>query len=150
MRSCGRAISRYSAVRIEMLEAQDAWCPPTFSPSRLGRMWLALWIIHEDSQSNFRSSCFNTRTRPSPAALRGSTKVSGAFMNTPWGALPASSNTRSVFHPDGRTKRFAMRPRRTWCVAVDATLSRGLPLCPDPIPRRIQVNEDEHFVARMA
>ena len=26
-------------------EAQEAWWPPTFSPSRLGRRWLALWIV---------------------------------------------------------------------------------------------------------
>ena len=39
-----------------MQDAQDAWWPPTFSPSRLGRMWLALWIIQADSQSSLRSS----------------------------------------------------------------------------------------------
>ena len=58
MRSCGRAISKYSAAMMEITEAQDAWWPPTFSPSRLGRMWLALWIIHADSHSSLRSSCF--------------------------------------------------------------------------------------------
>ena len=64
MRSCGRAISKYSAVMIEITEAQDAWCPPTFSPSRLGRMWLALWIIHDDSHSSLRSSCFRNAAAP--------------------------------------------------------------------------------------
>src|SRR5882672_3241132 len=63
MRSCGRAISKYSAVMIEITEAHDAWWPPTFSPSRLGRMWLALWIIHDDSQSSLRSSCFRMCVR---------------------------------------------------------------------------------------
>src|SRR5580704_7473767 len=46
-------------------------------------MWLALWIIHDDSQSNFRSSCFSTPIRFSPAALRGAATVSGAFMGIP-------------------------------------------------------------------
>src|ERR1700722_20401359 len=63
MRSCGRAISKYSAVMMEITEAQEAWWPLTFSPSRLGRMWLALWIIHDDSQSSLRSSCFRMCVR---------------------------------------------------------------------------------------
>ncbi len=55
-RSCGRRISKYSAAMIEMHEAQLAWWPPTFSPSRFGRMWLALWIIQDESHSSLRSS----------------------------------------------------------------------------------------------
>src|SRR5579871_5805516 len=42
---------------MDMTEEHDAWWPPTFSPSRLGRIWLALWIIHDDSHSSLRSSC---------------------------------------------------------------------------------------------
>ena len=38
-----------------VIEAQLAWCPPTFSPSALSRMWLAWWIVHADSQRS-RSS----------------------------------------------------------------------------------------------
>ena len=37
-------------------EADDAWWPPTFSPSTFSRRWLALWIIHVDSHSTFFSS----------------------------------------------------------------------------------------------
>ena len=37
-------------------DAHDAWWPPTFSPSRLGRRWLALWIIQDESHSTLRSS----------------------------------------------------------------------------------------------
>ena len=37
-------------------EAEEAWCPPTFIPSRFSRRWLALWIIHDDSHSAFFSS----------------------------------------------------------------------------------------------
>ena len=37
-------------------EAEEAWCPPTFMPSSFGRMWLALWIVHEASQRIFFSS----------------------------------------------------------------------------------------------
>ena len=29
-------------------EADDAWWPPTFSPSSLSRRWLALWIVQID------------------------------------------------------------------------------------------------------
>ena len=38
-------------------DADDAWCPPTFSPSSFGRRWLALWIIHVASHSTLRSNC---------------------------------------------------------------------------------------------
>jgi hypothetical protein len=37
-------------------DADEAWWPPTFKPSSLGRRWLALWIIHDASQSTLRSS----------------------------------------------------------------------------------------------
>jgi hypothetical protein len=40
---------------IAVIEAQLAWCPPTFSPSSLSRMWLAWWMVHADSQRS-RSS----------------------------------------------------------------------------------------------
>ena len=40
---------------IAVIDAQLAWCPPTFSPSSLSRMWLAWWIVHADSQRS-RSS----------------------------------------------------------------------------------------------
>ncbi len=51
---------------IEITEAQEAWCPPTFSPSRLGRIWLALWIIHDGSQSSLRSICASVSSFPKP------------------------------------------------------------------------------------
>ena len=37
-------------------DAEDAWWPPTFSPSSLARRWLALWIIQVASHSTFFSS----------------------------------------------------------------------------------------------
>jgi hypothetical protein len=37
-------------------EAEDAWWPPTFSPSVFARKWLALWIMYVDSQSALRFS----------------------------------------------------------------------------------------------
>src|SRR3954463_6099150 len=37
-------------------EADDAWWPPTFSPSTLSRRWLALWMDQLASHSNLRSS----------------------------------------------------------------------------------------------
>src|SRR5262245_60046692 len=57
---------------IETKDALEAWWPPTFRPSRLGRIWLALWIIHDDSQSTLRSSAFSTASR----AARPSRSVS--------------------------------------------------------------------------
>src|SRR6185437_16750572 len=37
-------------------EAEEAWCPPTFNPSTLGLIWLAWWIVQEDSHSTLRAS----------------------------------------------------------------------------------------------
>src|ERR1700755_2826489 len=37
-------------------EAEEAWWPPTFSPSVLGRTWLAWWMVHDDSHSTLRAS----------------------------------------------------------------------------------------------
>ena len=51
------------AREIETEEAHEAWCPPTFSPSRLGRMWFAWWIIQAESQSSLRSSACRISTR---------------------------------------------------------------------------------------
>jgi hypothetical protein len=36
-------------------DAQEARWPPTFSPSRLSRRWLALWIVQAESQRTLRS-----------------------------------------------------------------------------------------------
>ena len=44
-------------------EAHDAWWPPTLSPSRLGRRWLAWWIVQALSQSTLRSSSRSMRRR---------------------------------------------------------------------------------------
>ena len=48
-------------------DALDAWCPPTFSPSSLSRMWLAWWIVHADSQRSRSSRIF----RASMSVVRG-------------------------------------------------------------------------------
>jgi hypothetical protein len=40
---------------IAVIEAQLAWCPPTFSPSAFLRIWFAWWMVHADSQRS-RSS----------------------------------------------------------------------------------------------
>jgi hypothetical protein len=41
---------------IAVIDAQLAWCPPTFSPSTLGRRWLALWMVQAESQRSRSSS----------------------------------------------------------------------------------------------
>ena len=43
--------SRYRAAESE---ADEAWWPPTFSPSVLSRMWLAWWMVQEESHNTFR------------------------------------------------------------------------------------------------
>ena len=40
---------------IETIDAEDAWCPPTFIPPGLGRTRFAWWMIAVDSQSTWRS-----------------------------------------------------------------------------------------------
>src|SRR4051794_19949126 len=37
-------------------EAEEAWWPPTLTPSRLSRPWLALWMVQLASHSTLRSS----------------------------------------------------------------------------------------------
>ena len=54
---------------IAATEAQDAWCPPTFSPSRLGRMWLAWWIAQADSHSSLRWICSSWSRRDPASSL---------------------------------------------------------------------------------
>src|SRR5581483_11895960 len=44
-------------------DAQEAWWPPTFRPSRLGRRWLAWWIVQDESHSTLRSSSRSRRRR---------------------------------------------------------------------------------------
>src|ERR1700678_2187246 len=53
-------------------EAEDAWCPPTFRPSRLSRRWLALWIVQADSQCTLSSSsAMTSRASLAPRAAAG-------------------------------------------------------------------------------
>ena len=44
---------------IAVIDAQLAWCPPTFSPSALSRMWLAWWMVQADSQRSRSSRIFS-------------------------------------------------------------------------------------------
>src|SRR6516162_4837659 len=37
-------------------EDEEAWCPPTFTPSTFSRMWLAWWMVQLASHSTFFSS----------------------------------------------------------------------------------------------
>jgi DNA-binding Lrp family transcriptional regulator len=54
-RSSAVSAWNHSAVMIEVIEALDAWCPPTFSPERFGRTRLAWSTIAVDSHSTRRS-----------------------------------------------------------------------------------------------
>ena len=81
-------------------EAHDAWCPPTFSPSRLGRRWLALWIIQVESQSTFRSSARRqARRRGAGASARRSWRSSApALAETFSGSSIATHPARTSGH----------------------------------------------------
>ena len=69
-----------------MQEAQEAWWPPTLRPSRLGRMWLALWIIQAESQSSLRSTwCNRAMWRGSWLAGGDGASLSGiSFIGCSW------------------------------------------------------------------
>ena len=47
---------------IVVIDADEAWWPPTFSPSMLSRRWFALCIIHIDSHKTFCSKECKTRS----------------------------------------------------------------------------------------
>ena len=49
IRSSESRKSKYRAVKIETIDALEAWCPPTFMPSRLGLSLLAKSIIRVES-----------------------------------------------------------------------------------------------------
>ncbi len=55
-RSSGLRMPKYSADRIAVIEAEEAWWPPTFTPSGLGRRWLAWWIIQLDNHKALPAS----------------------------------------------------------------------------------------------
>ena len=62
-RSSGRNTLKYSADMMVASEADEAWCPPTLSPSVFERMWLAWWMVHDDSHSALRASAVNVSRR---------------------------------------------------------------------------------------
>src|SRR6185312_13448574 len=43
---------------IAVIDAQLAWCPPTFSPSLFSRMWLAWWMVQAESHRSRSSRVF--------------------------------------------------------------------------------------------
>src|SRR3954468_14933010 len=86
-----------------VIEAQDAWWPPTFRPSRLSRRWLALWMVQVDSQRR-RASMADSRSiaRLLPVRAGGCSGVAAA------GTLMAYGYHRGR----GRICRFRARFRR--------------------------------------
>src|SRR3954465_374615 len=62
-RSSGFNTWKYSADMMVASEADEAWCPPTFKPSVLGRMWLAWWMVHDDSHSALLDSAVSVSRR---------------------------------------------------------------------------------------
>src|SRR5262245_41948655 len=79
-------------------EAEEAWCPPTFSPSRFGRTWLAWWIIHVDSQRTFWRSAWRQAS------------VSGVMVLLEYALTSSRGADRRGAGPD--TERRAVRDAR--------------------------------------
>ena len=67
-RSSARSCRNHSEVMIDTIEAQDAWWPPTFSPSGLGRTRLAWSTIAVDSHSTRSSTARSAASVPLPVA----------------------------------------------------------------------------------
>src|SRR5262249_38219317 len=66
-------------------EAEEAWCPSTFSPSRFGRMWLAWWIIPVESPRAFGRSAWRQASVSGLSALLESWPASWAAPPEPLG-----------------------------------------------------------------
>ena len=64
-------------------EAQEAWWPPTLSPSRLSRRWLALWMIQAESQRIFFSSAVRQARRSGATAPLSRLPTVSAFVISP-------------------------------------------------------------------
>ena len=81
---------------IAVSEEQDAWCPPTLSPSREGLRWLALWIVQDASHSTLRSSAARIARR-SAGGLSGSDAISAGRLDIARSRL--RRNGISIGHP---------------------------------------------------
>jgi hypothetical protein len=51
-RSSGLSAEKYSAVMIDTIEADEAWCPPTLIPSTLGRMIVGIVASSSATESH--------------------------------------------------------------------------------------------------
>ncbi|WP_216858424.1 hypothetical protein [Actinomadura verrucosospora] len=74
---------------IDTIDADDAWCPPTFSPDGLGRTRLAWWIIALASQRT-RSSTSPSTAYPPSAGIR---PASGLLISRPRPGRPPAKDS---------------------------------------------------------
>src|SRR6185436_7456606 len=102
-------------------EAEEAWWPPTFSPSSLSRRWLALWTVQVASQSTFRSSSARISRRSDPLLIRASLWLHPPYNTTgPAASQLAGSFPHAILSPaDGepaawRAKIARNRERRAY------------------------------------
>src|SRR5215472_899285 len=98
-RSSGRSTWKYSADMMVASEAEEAWWPPTFSPSLLVRTWLAWWMVHDDSQSTLRASAISVSRRAASIAM-AFLPTSAVCKSSPAGVvkyLNFSHNTREYW-----------------------------------------------------
>src|SRR3954452_10286119 len=96
-RSSGRRWLNHSSVMIDTSDADDAWCPPTFSPSGLGRTRLA-WCTIDVASHNTRCSTSRSvasRSMRPPSSARRSLHHRG-----PGSTMPAGSSAVDRYEPD--------------------------------------------------
>src|SRR5690348_4025205 len=93
-------------------EAEEAWCPPTFDFSELGRTLLAWWMIWVESQSSRRSMAsrvvsVSASSPPLSGGLvmpaAGDRSIVALIVWLPGKTLPQSTETRVTAGPGNLT-----------------------------------------------
>ena len=51
------------------MDADDAWCPPTFTPDDVVRTWLAWWTMLVANHSTRRWTCSRTSSGTPPVSV---------------------------------------------------------------------------------
>src|SRR5436190_4104841 len=89
-------------------EAEEAWWPPTFRPSTLGLIWLAWWIVHDDSHSTLRVSAVRISVERGEAGMAND-----------------SVSTARMLRESGRQRvlKFSLSHRQYWKIFPNSPLS---------------------------
>ena len=95
-RSSGRRWLNHSSVMIDTSDADEAWWPPTFSPSGLGRTrlaWCTIDVASHSTRCSTSRSVASRSMRP-PSSARGSLHHRGHASTMP--ACATSQRLRSL------------------------------------------------------